>query len=290
MPSSDHTHRRHTLDTPAERLPAGMVPAGYDADRQVYKYLDKDGSIYESEPGNQYWGLTRVSGPGFKRQLSKREQAMWAGGLPSQLKEERKQPGDGNGKNGKTDGGKEHTKEKSNMERTTSGNIKRRATFGGIASPENSKEQSEKTKRSSARASTTESNPDRNSQLRRKFSWDLKHMPVDELDDLKPPKYEKSSNPPVYEAPSRRFTDFSQLEEVSRQNTERNLARKDNDSLLRRMRSRRATVGDSSPRNAGTNGNAAPGIVDAVGRLGRAVSVRISSRRRAADGEKKTGP
>jgi len=49
------------LDTDAERLPEGMTRVGYDADTQVYRYLDTtDGSYWEGAPGCRYGKLFRV--------------------------------------------------------------------------------------------------------------------------------------------------------------------------------------------------------------------------------------
>lgn len=42
--------------------PEGMTRIGYDADEQTSTYRDRDGSIWESAPGNEHF-LTRVSGP-----------------------------------------------------------------------------------------------------------------------------------------------------------------------------------------------------------------------------------
>ncbi|KAI2612180.1 carbohydrate-binding module family 50 protein [Hypoxylon fragiforme] len=48
-------------DTDEERLPEGMKRIGYDADDQVYTFRDtRDGSIWESAPGNRYGQLRRV--------------------------------------------------------------------------------------------------------------------------------------------------------------------------------------------------------------------------------------
>ncbi|KAG6040657.1 hypothetical protein E4U41_007558 [Claviceps citrina] len=47
-------------DSDEERLPRGMRRIGYDADTQVYTFLDGDGSYWESAPGCQYGQLTRV--------------------------------------------------------------------------------------------------------------------------------------------------------------------------------------------------------------------------------------
>ncbi|CAI4213986.1 unnamed protein product [Parascedosporium putredinis] len=46
------------LDTDEARLPDGMKRVGYDADTQVYTFLDAhDGTYWESAPGNQYGKL-----------------------------------------------------------------------------------------------------------------------------------------------------------------------------------------------------------------------------------------
>jgi hypothetical protein len=50
-------------DTDEERLPEGMTRIGYDADDETYTFRDRDGSIWESAPGNQYGRLRRISGP-----------------------------------------------------------------------------------------------------------------------------------------------------------------------------------------------------------------------------------
>ncbi|KAI0901631.1 carbohydrate-binding module family 50 protein [Annulohypoxylon nitens] len=48
-------------DTDEERLPEGMQRIGYDADTQTYTFRDRDGSIWESAPGNQYGQLHRIN-------------------------------------------------------------------------------------------------------------------------------------------------------------------------------------------------------------------------------------
>lgn len=49
------------LDTDEARLPDGMKRVGYDADTQVYTFLDAhDGTYWESAPGNQYGKLFPV--------------------------------------------------------------------------------------------------------------------------------------------------------------------------------------------------------------------------------------
>lgn len=49
------------LDTDEERLPQGMVRAGYDADTQIYTFRDLDGSLWEGPPGARYGHLTKVA-------------------------------------------------------------------------------------------------------------------------------------------------------------------------------------------------------------------------------------
>lgn len=49
------------LDTDEERLPEGMRRVAYDADTQIYSYMDSDGSIWEGVPGAKYGRLHRVS-------------------------------------------------------------------------------------------------------------------------------------------------------------------------------------------------------------------------------------
>jgi hypothetical protein len=43
------------------RLPEGMKRIAYDADTERYSYRDKDGSIWQGEPGSQYGKLSLVS-------------------------------------------------------------------------------------------------------------------------------------------------------------------------------------------------------------------------------------
>jgi hypothetical protein len=51
---------RYHSASDAGRLPTGFERVGYDADRQVYRFRDADGHLYESAPGNTYGGLARV--------------------------------------------------------------------------------------------------------------------------------------------------------------------------------------------------------------------------------------
>ncbi|KAM0201517.1 hypothetical protein ACHAQI_011208 [Fusarium lateritium] len=48
-------HKNHE-----QHLPEGMEKVGYDADEQIYTYKDADGTLWKSEPGNQYGRLTQV--------------------------------------------------------------------------------------------------------------------------------------------------------------------------------------------------------------------------------------
>jgi hypothetical protein len=49
------------LDSDEERLPEGMRRVAYDADTQIYSYMDSDGSMWEGVPGAKYGRLHRVS-------------------------------------------------------------------------------------------------------------------------------------------------------------------------------------------------------------------------------------
>ena len=49
------------LDSDEERLPAGMVRVGYDADTQTYTYRDRNGTYWTGAPGARYGELRRIS-------------------------------------------------------------------------------------------------------------------------------------------------------------------------------------------------------------------------------------
>jgi hypothetical protein len=89
----NYARDHHDPDSPTARLPEGLSPSGYDADREVYTYRDaKDGGIWESLPGNKYGKLTQVSGPGFRPKVTEREQAMFARDLQKQTHEPKDTP------------------------------------------------------------------------------------------------------------------------------------------------------------------------------------------------------
>jgi len=48
----------------AYRLPEGMRRIGYDADTKVYTFRDREGNVYQGEPGANYGNLTPVSNTG----------------------------------------------------------------------------------------------------------------------------------------------------------------------------------------------------------------------------------
>src|SRR4051794_29206954 len=52
--------RTEYLDGPEAHLPHGMRHVGYDADAETHQYLDRDGSLWQSAPGNRYGRLRLV--------------------------------------------------------------------------------------------------------------------------------------------------------------------------------------------------------------------------------------
>ncbi|KAF2135979.1 uncharacterized protein K452DRAFT_303138 [Aplosporella prunicola CBS 121167] len=55
------SRRWNQHDGDSNRLPEGMVCTGYDADTQKYHYRDRDGQGWESQSGNRYGPLKRVT-------------------------------------------------------------------------------------------------------------------------------------------------------------------------------------------------------------------------------------
>ncbi|CAO2653378.1 Nn.00g027890.m01.CDS01 [Neocucurbitaria sp. VM-36] len=51
------------MDSDSQRLPAGFVRIGYDADDETYTFRGPDGRIYESEPGCKYGNLWPAGEP-----------------------------------------------------------------------------------------------------------------------------------------------------------------------------------------------------------------------------------
>lgn len=52
--------RSYGTDNDGDRLPHGMVRVGYDADSQIYRYRDVDGSTWHGPAGHRYGVLTKA--------------------------------------------------------------------------------------------------------------------------------------------------------------------------------------------------------------------------------------